>query len=187
MRSRGRASESSTRSGASTGADGGVSGATRRLGLALAVAGGVIAVDQLTKWWAVRSFTFEPFDVVWTLRLRTIQNYGGSFGIAQGGGAVISVIGIIVICVLLFMASKARPTATTVAFGFFIGGAAGNIIDRVARDGDGIFGGGVVDFIDFGWWPVFNVADISLFIGVGLLLLVGLEHREIEDSVDADG
>jgi signal peptidase II len=134
----------------------------------------VILVDQLTKWWAVEALSDGPIDLVWTLRLRVIRNFGGSFGVGQGRGAVISIIGIAVIIGLLWAATKPRPTASIVALGFFIGGAAGNIIDRVVRAGEGLFGGGVVDFIDFQWWPVFNVADISLYVGVGLLLLVGL-------------
>lgn len=144
----------------------------------------MIVVDQLTKWWAVAALSGEPIDVIWTLRLRVIRNFGGSFGVGQGRGAWISVIGLVVIAGLLFAARKPRPTPTIVALGFFIGGAAGNILDRVVRNGDGVFGGGVIDFIDFGWWPVFNVADISLYIGVGLLLLVGLE--EPADDVPDD-
>jgi signal peptidase II len=126
----------------------------------------------------------EPIEVFWTLRFRVIRNFGGSFGVAQGGGTVISLIGIVVIGGLLYAASKPRPTATIVALGFFIGGAAGNILDRIVREGSGVFGGGVVDFIDFQWWPVFNVADISLYIGVGLLLLVGLEEPP-DETADA--
>ena len=174
---RGHESGSNTRSEGSTVAERGTSGAARRIGLAIGVAVGVIAVDQLTKLWAVAALADEPIDLFWTLRLRLIRNFGGSFGIAPGRGAVISLIGIVVIGGLLYAASKPRPTATIVALGFFIGGAAGNIIDRIVRDGSGVFGGGVVDFIDFQWWPVFNVADISLYIGVGLLLLVGFEDR----------
>jgi len=138
----------------------------------------------VTKIWAVAALDDEPIDLFWTLRLRVIRNFGGSFGIAQGAGAVISLIGIAVIGGLLYAASKPRPTATIVALGFFVGGAAGNIVDRIVREGSGVFGGGVVDFIDFQWWPVFNVADISLYIGVGLLLLVGFDHPT--DAVEDD-
>jgi signal peptidase II len=58
-----------------------------------------------------------------------------------------------------------------VAVGLVVGGAAGNILDRLFRSGDGFLKGEVVDFIDLQWWPVFNVADAAVVIG-GILLLV---------------
>ena len=51
-----------------------------------------------------------------------------------------------------------------------LGGAAGNLVDRIFREGSGFLGGGVVDFIDLQWWPIFNVADAAVTIG-GLLLV----------------
>ncbi len=146
----------------------------------------MILVDQLTKWWAVEALSDGPIDLVWTLRLRVIRNFGGSFGVGQGRGLLISIIGIAVIIGLLWAVTRPRSTATVVALGFFIGGAAGNIIDRVVREGAGLFGGGVVDFIDFQWWPVFNVADISLYVGVGLLLLVGFGEPEQPSADDGE-
>ena len=58
-----------------------------------------------------------------------------------------------------------------VGYGVVLGGALGNLVDRALREGDGFLGGRVVDFIDLQWWPVFNVADASLWVGIGLLLL----------------
>lgn len=172
MQSRGHVNESSTKSEASTGGDRPGAG-PRRLAVTVAVTAAVIAFDQLTKWWAVERLTNDTIDLVWTLRLRLIRNYGGSFGVGQGRGAVIAVIGLVVTAALLVMAWRTKSTAARVAFGFFMGGALGNIIDRVLASEDGWFNGGVVDFIDLQWWPVFNVADVSLFIGVGILLLAG--------------
>jgi signal peptidase II len=59
----------------------------------------------------------------------------------------------------------------TVAVGMIAGGAIGNLSDRLLRAGDGFLGGGVVDFIDFQWWPVFNVADAAVVLG-GLMLVL---------------
>ncbi|MEY2569819.1 MAG: signal peptidase, partial [Acidimicrobiaceae bacterium] len=59
-----------------------------------------------------------------------------------------------------------------VAVGLVLGGALGNLVDRVLRDGSGFLGGAVVDFIDAQWWPVFNVADIAVSVGGVLLVLV---------------
>jgi signal peptidase II len=55
--------------------------------------------------------------------------------------------------------------------GLVLGGALGNLADRVFRDGSGFLGGAVIDFIDLQWWPVFNVADIAVTVGGVLLVL----------------
>ena len=57
-----------------------------------------------------------------------------------------------------------------IAVGAIIGGAIGNLADRVFREGGGFFGGAVVDFIDLQWWPVFNVADSAIVVG-GILVV----------------
>jgi signal peptidase II len=62
-----------------------------------------------------------------------------------------------------------------VAIGLVFGGALGNLIDRAFREGDGFLGGGVVDFIDLQWWPVFNIADAAIVVGA--LLLFGTQWR----------
>ena len=59
--------------------------------------------------------------------------------------------------------------------GIILGGAVGNLADRALRAGDGVLGGRVVDFIDLQWWPVFNVADSALWIGIGVLLFAARE------------
>jgi signal peptidase II len=59
-----------------------------------------------------------------------------------------------------------------------LGGALGNLVDRAFRAGDGILGGHVVDFVDLQWWPVFNVADTALWVGIGLLVLSSWREPE---------
>jgi signal peptidase II len=71
---------------------------------------------------------------------------------------------IVVIAILLLTMRKQSNVVSLVATGCIIGGAMGNVLDRVFR-GDGFMGGAVVDFIDFRWWPVFNVADIGIVCG----------------------
>jgi signal peptidase II len=63
-----------------------------------------------------------------------------------------------------------------VVLGLVLGGAVGNVADRVFRDGNGFLGGAVVDFIDFQWWPVFNLADAAIVAGA--LLLAGWSARD---------
>ena len=66
---------------------------------------------------------------------------------------------------------RADDRRTAIGYGVLFGGAAGNLVDRLLRSGNGVLGGRVVDFVDPGWWPVFNLADSALWVGIGLLLL----------------
>jgi signal peptidase II len=64
-----------------------------------------------------------------------------------------------------------------VALGLVVGGALGNLTDRAFRAGDGFLGGGVIDFVDLQWWPVFNVADSGVVVGAVLLFLLQLNEE----------
>ena len=143
--------------------------------LLLGVAAAVLAADQLTKWWAVETLDTRTIDVVWTLRLHLTINYGSAFSVAPGRGAVISLLALAVVAVLLHSGRYATRPSMAVAIGMVSGGALGNLIDRAFREGDGLLGGGVVDFIDLQWWPVFNIADAAIVVGA--LLLFGTQWR----------
>jgi signal peptidase II len=73
------------------------------------------------------------------------------------------------------------PPAQAIALGLIMGGAAGNLIDRLLRD-EGLLRGAVVDFIDLQWFPVFNVADAAINIGAVLLVLALLLEARSTDS-----
>jgi len=137
----------------------------------VAVAAAVVAVDQLTKSWAVNALDDRDIDLVWTLRLHLTFNGGMAFSQGRGWGPVISVVALVVVVVLLASLRKGGSPLSAVAVGLVVGGAAGNVIDRLFRSASGFLGGEVVDFIDLQWWPVFNVADACIVIG-GILLLV---------------
>jgi signal peptidase II len=137
----------------------------------VAVAAAVVAVDQITKFWAVNAVDDHHIDVIWTLRLHLTFNGGMAFSQGRGWGPVISVVALVVVVILLASLRKGGSTLSAVAVGLVVGGAAGNVTDRLFRSGSGFLGGEVVDFIDFQWWPVFNVADACIVIG-GILLLV---------------
>jgi signal peptidase II len=146
----------------------------RRGGLALTVvvAAVVVSVDQVTKAWALQALDGgRTIDVVWTLRFNLAFNSGMAFSQAQGAGPVLGVIALGVIVVLLVSVGRSGSRLSSVAVGLVIGGAIGNVVDRLFRSGEGFLRGEVVDFIDFQWWPVFNVADIA--ITVGGILIVG--------------
>jgi signal peptidase II len=154
----------------------------------VAIALAVIALDQLTKHWAVTSLgTDRVIDLFWTLRLNLAFNNGMAFGQGQGFGPVIAVIATVVIVYLLVsLQSEASPMGT-IGMGLLIGGAAGNLIDRLLRGDDGFLQGGVVDFIDFQWFPIFNIADIAINVGAALLILNSIltarAHRH-DDSTE---
>ena len=138
-----------------------------------ATAAAVVAVDQLTKWWAVNALDDRTIDLVWTLRLNLTLNQGGSFGLGSGLGPVIAVVAAAVVVVLVRAGVMAASPAVAVAVGMMVGGAVGNLLDRAFRAGDGFLGGAVVDFVDLQWWPIFNVADSAIFVGVAVLVLFG--------------
>lgn len=146
-----------------------------RWSLLFGVAAAVLAVDQLTKWWAVETLATRTIDVVWTLRLHLTVNYGSAFSIAQGRGAVISLLALVVVAVLLRSGRYATHAGTAVAIGLVAGGAVGNLADRAFRAGDGFLGGGVIDFVDLQWWPVFNMADAAIVVGA--VTLFGSQWR----------
>ena len=137
----------------------------RRLPVVTGIGAAVVAVDQLTKEWALRSLADGPVDLFWTLRLKLSINSGAAFGIGRGLGPVLVVaaIGVTVVLVLLARSASLRPVGV-VAMGLVLGGALGNLGDRLFRDQ-----GGVVDFVDLQWWPVFNVADAAISVGAVLL------------------
>ena len=147
----------------------------RRPVLAIAgVAAALIAVDQLTKWWAVEELgDGRTIELFWTLRFRLLYNRGTAFSLTDDTGPLVSVIALVVVAALLWSGRRQRSRLVVTGYGLVVGGTLGNLVDRVAREGDGFFGGGVVDFVDPQWFPVFNVADSALTIGIGLLLVAG--------------
>lgn len=133
------------------------------------IAAVVVVLDQLTKWWAVRTLDTRNIDVVWTLRLNLSFNSGMAFGSGRGWGPVIGVVALVVIVVLLLNLRKESGRLTDIAVGLIVGGAIGNVLDRLFRS-PGWLRGSVVDFIDFQWFPIFNVADMGITIG-GFLMV----------------
>ena len=142
----------------------------RALAVTLAIAVTVLAADQGSKAWALRALDDRMIDVVWTLRLNLTFNSGMAFGRGRGWGPVIGIVATVVVVGLLVSLRSAGSRISTVAVGLIVGGALGNVADRLFR-GDGLLHGSVVDFIDFQWFPVFNVADIAINVGGGLMIL----------------
>jgi len=149
-----------------------------RLRLCLALAAVIVALDQLTKHWALNALSGEPpHHVVWTLQWNLTFNSGMAFSKGRGMGPVIGVLALLVAGVVVATMRKPQPRAVAVAAGFVLGGAVGNLVDRIFR-GDGWLRGSVVDFIDFQWFPIFNVADMAVNIGGAIFVLWSLFSRE---------
>ena len=162
------------RVGSSTNALAPVSIAERRLSASgvhwaglLAVAIAAAAGDQVTKH-VVRSHLRldESVHVVGPLSLHRVQNSGIAFGLFASATAVVTVLTAIAVAwmIVFFARSGARHPALASALGLLIGGSVSNLADRVRL-------GHVTDFISFGWWPAFNLADSFIVIGVAALLI----------------
>ena len=134
---------------------------------AAVVAVGVVVADQAVKA-LVRSTIDrgDAVDLVLGIKIVNVRNSGIAFGMFSGGGVVLVIFAIAALTALLvfFARHRDRPLVW-LPTGLLIGGAAGNLIDRIRESG-------VTDFIDFPWWPAFNVADIAITFGVLTLLYV---------------
>ena len=138
--------------------------------LTIAVAVAVVVVDQLTKWWAVHTLDDRDIDLFWTLRFHLSLNTGMAFSRGQNWGPLIGVVALVIVVVLLLSVKRTSSRLNEITVGLIIGGAVGNIVDRLIREPYWLRGG-VVDFIDFQWFPIFNVADMAITIGGALLIL----------------
>ena len=156
-------------------------------GLGLAVV--VLVIDQATKWFFYAFLTGLPFwaaapdplprtpwvEVTGFFNLVTVWNFGVSFGMFNRGSDdsawIFALLAAAITTALVIWLAKEPPRLVASALGLVIGGAIGNVVDRLRF-------GAVFDFLDFhllGWhWPAFNIADAAISIGVALLLLDAL-------------
>lgn len=140
----------------------------------LLVAAIVVVIDQLSKHWAVNALSDGASrHVLWKLHWNLAYNSGMAFSQAQGIGPYIGALALVVVVVLVLSLRRQSGRGSTIAVGLVVGGACGNLADRLFR-GDGWLHGSVIDFIDFQFWPIFNVADIGVSIGGVLIVLTAL-------------
>jgi signal peptidase II len=141
-----------------------------------AVAVVVLVLDALTKQWAMSALADGPIDLFGSVRLNLIRNKAGAFGL---GGAFVPFLAVAALVLVLFMVTRGDTTEKlpmAVALGLVLGGAFGNVADRVFRS-PGFLEGAVVDFVDVGFWPVFNLADSAITCGCILLLVAGWSRQ----------
>ena len=154
------------------------------LAVIAAVAVAVVALDQLTKWWALEALTdpVRTIDIVGSLRLRVIENTGTAFSLTSDSGPWVSVVALVVVGVLLRSGRDQRSPWVLASYGLVVGGTLGNLADRLFRAGDGGFlSGPVIDMVDLQWFPVFNLADSALTVGIVLLVVAGLFTDALDD------
>ena len=151
-----------------------------RLILLLGVAATVLLADALTKALVVRELSDrEPVTLLGgLLTLRLVRNPGAAFGFAQGLTIAFTVVAAGVVVVILRLSRRLRSLPWAVALGLVLGGAVGNLVDRVFR-APAPRRGHVVDFLELPHWPVFNLADAAIVSGgilMVLLTLLGVQH-----------
>ena len=138
-----------------------------KLAAAVGVVAAVVLADQLTKWWAVDRLASGPVHVLWRLDLSLSVNTGSAFSLFQGATGILIVVAVVLVSVLLVLVWRAPTLGRAAILGLILGGALGNLADRFFRD----LHGGVVDFVDFHFFPSFNVADSCITVGCILLVI----------------
>ncbi len=145
----------------------------------LVVAAATYALDRATKAWAQdRLAGRAPITVIpGVLDLRYTTNSGGAFGLGQSAWWIFAFATIGVTIAIVVAAPRVRRVHTAVALGLVLGGALGNLTDRLLH-GDVPLRGYVIDFIDFRVWPVFNVADSAIVVGAVLLAVFSARSQD---------
>ncbi len=134
----------------------------RTTATAFGLAGFIVAVDQVTKWLVRSEDASLPLELGWGFGLRLATNAGISFGRFTDARDVV-LVAVALLCAVLVLAVALAPSRYRVGLGVLLGGAAGNLVDRLRF-------GAVIDFIDVPWWPTFNIADAAIVAGVALVM-----------------
>ena len=166
-------------------------GRPRRLAILLAVASVVLAIDVISKVIVVAQLSDRaPIRLLWGFTtLRVTRNSGAAFSIGTGATFIFSFIAVGVIVAILRFARRLYSLPWAITLGLLLGGATGNLVDRLLRS-PGPFRGHVVDWIEWPHWPVFNLADSAIVCGGAIAVLLasrGVQldgSREVEDSAE---
>lgn len=151
--------------------------------LTLGVAFGVLVLDQLSKVIAVAWLSGRyPVEVLgpW-LRLVLVRNPGAAFSIGGGYAIIFSLLAIVISIVIVRSARTLGSAGWAAALGGLLGGAMGNLTDRLLR-APGPLRGYVVDFIQIPHWPVFNVADIAIVCSAITMVILALRGIGLDGS-----
>lgn len=146
----------------------------------------VVVLDQITKQVFWRNFELgRSVDIIEGIfRITLVRNAGAAFGLFEGGRAIFIIASAIAVAFIIYVGRRlpSSEQSKRLLLGLILGGAIGNLIDRV-------YAGEVIDFIEIGiggyWWPVFNVADIAVTIGAVLLLIYMVRSTNDKDVAEA--
>lgn len=174
----------------------------RTIAVLAAIAVTVLIADLITKTLAVKLLTpGDPVHIIGdVVTLRLVRNSGAAFSMASGYTWILTLVALAVVVGIIRYAGRLRSGWWMLGLGLVLGGAIGNLTDRIFRD-PGPLRGHVVDFVSVGWWPVFNVADSAVVCGAILLVVLSLlgyeydgsrtgfaaRHRSDDDGVGRDG
>lgn len=153
------------------------------LGLCIALI--VVFLDQFSKYYIMENILNEYGVISFTSFFNLVRawNTGVSFSMFNDGGTagviILSTISITIVCFLVYWLYKEKNKLVQISLGFIIGGAIGNVIDRIGR-------GAVFDFLDFHigehHWPAFNLADSFICIGATIIIIHGLIYTHKEEE-----
>ena len=157
----------------------------RRLPVAVlwAVAVVIVVVDQVTKQWALSALADGRHTALLgrALGLVLVRNPGAAFSFATGQTWIFAVIASCVVLVIIRVSRRLASRSWAVALGLVLGGAVGNLIDRLLRE-PGFLRGHVIDFIDYGGYFVGNVADIAIVLAAGGIIVLSLGGWEVDGT-----
>ena len=155
----------------------------RRIAPIIVVA--VVVLDQLTKSWIVATHSDTPLQIIGhDVEFRVARNSGGAFSTFTNATIVLAVLAIGLTIWLVRTLRRTTDRWTVVALSLVLGGALGNLCDRIFRS-PGVLEGHVVDFVRVGSFPSFNVADSAITIGAILLILLSFRKPEPEPAPPA--
>jgi signal peptidase II len=153
----------------------------RRIRLFATVAAVVYAIDVASKIVVVRDLSgHEPISLLGgLLTLRLTRNPGAAFSTATGYTVLLTLVAIGVVICVTRLAARLGSTVWAVALGLLLGGALGNLTDRIFRS-PGPLRGHVVDFLELPHWPIFNLADSAIVLGAALITLQSLRGIHLD-------
>jgi signal peptidase II len=133
----------------------------------------VIALDQWTKWWVLHHVSPGPHHLLGPLGMDVGRNTGVAFSLISGHSALAFVLAAALTVVVAACVARVLAVLPAIVFGLLLGGAIGNLADRIFRHASG----GVVDFLTLPHWATFNVADSAITVGIaGLIVLLVLRR-----------
>ncbi|WP_017600230.1 signal peptidase II [Nocardiopsis lucentensis] len=159
----------------------------RRYLLLLLVALAAVLADLATKQWVLSTFSEgESVDVIGgLLQFTLVYNTGAAFSLGTDHTWMFTGIAIVVVAAIAYLGLRVRNVWWGITLGLMMGGAAGNLLDRLFRD-PAPFHGAVVDFIRVPYWPVFNIADSCVVVGACLVVLLTFKGINLDGSLAVD-